>query len=291
MRIIDVPQEKVEKTEVIFLEHIYGMQRSLLNHYKKLEGLPDYPIDVDIKANQKLLKEFSRRVIEELAEAYGEYEEVVDLTLKAQNQFWLPSTTSSQERILADRELATQHLINFNEELGDAMHFMVELLIYSNVLAEDISSYIKKHYGVPTEFNQGDTLQQAMDYGYQTITNHMDVSESSFSYVSLLTLVNSEHEYYVKAGLHFDTEHVKTQHSEILWAITCYLSKAMNCLKNREWKQSSEDTDNIKYQENLVRSFILLAGYYRFVGLTSENVHRLYSLKNFINVERIKLKY
>ena len=52
------------------LEKIYDLQKELLDSYIKIEGLPSYPIDVNSKKSQIILKDFTGRVIEELGEGY-----------------------------------------------------------------------------------------------------------------------------------------------------------------------------------------------------------------------------
>jgi len=81
------------------LSLIWDLQLKLLTKYQVIEGLPLWPMNLDLKDNQELMKDFLARVVEELAESYeafegGNYEDGV-------------------------------------EELADALHFMVEALIYS----------------------------------------------------------------------------------------------------------------------------------------------------------------
>ena len=52
------------------MEKIYELQKQLIDGYVKIEGLPQYPINVNTKSSQVLIKDFVGRVIEELAEGY-----------------------------------------------------------------------------------------------------------------------------------------------------------------------------------------------------------------------------
>ena len=56
-----------------YLEEIYSMQKELLSGYIGIEGLPQYPIDINTKASQSLLKDFTARVVEELSEGYESF--------------------------------------------------------------------------------------------------------------------------------------------------------------------------------------------------------------------------
>ena len=72
-KVMDIRDIK-EEPEIVengkFLEKIYELQKVLLDHYIGIEGLPQYPVDVNTKSSQVLLKDFTGRVTEELAEGY-----------------------------------------------------------------------------------------------------------------------------------------------------------------------------------------------------------------------------
>ena len=53
-----------------YLEAIYSLQKELIDHYVSIEGLPQYPLDVNTKKNQLLIKDVVGRDLEELAEGY-----------------------------------------------------------------------------------------------------------------------------------------------------------------------------------------------------------------------------
>ena len=59
-----------------YLEEIYSMQKELLSGYIGIEGLPQYPIDINTKASQSLLKDFTARVVEELSEGYESFQAI-----------------------------------------------------------------------------------------------------------------------------------------------------------------------------------------------------------------------
>ena len=63
------------KEEVVYplgkgLTEMYRLQKVLLDSYIKIEGLPQYPVNVNLKVSQSLIKDFVGRVIEELGEGY-----------------------------------------------------------------------------------------------------------------------------------------------------------------------------------------------------------------------------
>lgn len=89
-----------------WLDQLFEKQTNLIVKYKEIEGMPDYPFQVDTPEGQKWFKDFLWRTSEEVAESY---EAVVDL--------------------LNGTEDAAIQEIHQNEELIDALHFFVELLI------------------------------------------------------------------------------------------------------------------------------------------------------------------
>lgn len=66
----DIIEEPIKVVGGKYLECMYSLQKELLEQYIKVEGLPQYPIDVNTKKSQIILKDFVGRVIEELAEGY-----------------------------------------------------------------------------------------------------------------------------------------------------------------------------------------------------------------------------
>ena len=101
---------KVPESKHYFLS-VWGLQKALLKEYTKIEELPKYPLNLDIKENQNLLKDFISRVVEELAEAY--------------------------EQAIIKKDFAL-----FYEELADALHFIVEVMIFSAPLMDFVGPHM-----------------------------------------------------------------------------------------------------------------------------------------------------
>ncbi len=93
----DIPHPKPED----YLHVIWERQTYLLEKYKEIEGIPDYPFDIDSAEHQIWIKDFLWRVVEEIAEAYE-----------------------------ADIEGNRAHIV---EELADALHFIIEIMILCGV--------------------------------------------------------------------------------------------------------------------------------------------------------------
>lgn len=92
----EIPQ-LVEGDNIFF--KIWDLQVKLVEGYQKVEGLPDYPISLNTRKNQNMIKDFIGRVVEELAEAYEAYH------IHGNMDLW-------------------------KEELIDALHFLMEIFIY-----------------------------------------------------------------------------------------------------------------------------------------------------------------
>jgi len=97
---------------------LFGWQKELLDHYISIEGLPQYPINPDMKTNQVLFKDFIGRVVEELGESYESY------------------CMAGAEDMGSTEWL--NHMSNATEEVADALHFLLETLIYAGLQPDDL---------------------------------------------------------------------------------------------------------------------------------------------------------
>ena len=275
-----------------YLEEIYKLQKDLLRGYIGIEGLPQYPIDVNSKKSQTLLKDFTGRVIEELAEGY-ESQLKIEQCARAYN-YWYSSNIAPSEK-----SLVINNIQNLNEELGDALHFMVELLIYTNIQPSDIKTYIKKlklnHAGFETE---GDIVEMAMLAGRSLSVLPPTFRPGVGMYNLMLGIYGEDikpneniEDFRCMPGGWYAGEAYLRYLSELLWDITYSLNISRNCLKNKPWKQTGQLTDETAYQSLLVESFIKLMAYLSYLGLSSKQVYEVYWLKNQVNVFRQKSKY
>lgn len=87
---------------------IFERQRFLMDQYKPIEQLPDPPVSLHTPHGQRIIRDFAWRVTEELTESHEAF-------------------IKHQDAMLAKCAGL--------EELADAVHFLVELLIFSGVSA------------------------------------------------------------------------------------------------------------------------------------------------------------
>jgi hypothetical protein len=298
----DIIEEPIKVVGGKYLECMYSLQKELLEQYIKVEGLPQYPIDVNTKKSQIILKDFVGRVIEELAEGYEALILVSKLTEK--NKLW----KSDYEE--EEYTQCLNHLQNAGEEMADAMHFMLELLIYSNIQAKDIEDYLdnwlkdKVSFGVTKTLP---TLAKAMQVGLSILYNdpcNMVSEPKAMNKTYLLEefesmdedsedprLVNKRIDTRFHQCGKFYNKLTYSSYKYMMWDVTYHLNIARNFLKNKPWKQSQMMTNEGAYQEEIVKAFILMMGLFLAMGISPENLYFLYFKKNRVNDFRIKSKY
>lgn len=282
----DIKEPVPQITDGKYLEKIYDLQKELVDHYVGIEGLPPYPIDVNVKKNQLLIKDFIGRVIEELAEGYESMLLVQDLTEK--NKLWFGDYNDH------DYEQCLNHLQNVSEEMADAMHFMVELLIYVNIQPSDILSYVTRLFGHKWKNlrgNKDDILYVTMLYGAARHYEKDNVTEQ----INLTRILDLSQDTELESPLYtaasFYSEERYLEFKKCLWDITYHLNIARNFLKNKPWKQSQMMTDEINFQREIVEAFIDLLGAYAIINLDSESLFYIYFKKNQVNSFRIRSNY
>ena len=111
------------------LKMIFARQTQLMEKYHAIESknlgyeTPEGVLDLHDGKHQQRLKDFAWRITEEIGEAMN--------TLK--NKPW------KQTHMITDE-------VHYREELVDAVHFMVELLIHSGFTAESLAAmYMDKN--------------------------------------------------------------------------------------------------------------------------------------------------
>ena len=274
LKIEEVPQPHIPVEKE--LEEIFRLQKELIEPYIGIEGLPQYPIDVHTKENQTLIKDFISRVVEELGEAF-------ESTLKLYDYWDLNNLTV---------EKVKPELINFNMECSDALHFMVETLIYLNIEPDSIRDYAHQ---ILSENN----LNSASGYG--TLNTLLKIARHKNNMVGVIPypnqrgydlsfIVETSKDLFTKGGNKISNYQIEMSKA-LLWEITYWLQVARNCMKNKAWKQTEEATEESKMQLYMMEAFLSMIRYFDFLGMTSESIYTIYYKKNRVNFSRIKNKY
>lgn len=274
------------------LEDIYRLQKDLMAGYigKIEKDLPDYPIDVNSRKGQVVLKDMSARVTEEIGEGY----ESTGYTLELLQKYGMNKLLMTKE----DRQMLLNHLQNSNEEQADAFAFYVELFLYSNVLPEDIYDYVEKvlfnKYNIfNLKWNRD--LASLMEIGLALLTDRfVDIQTGLYNVLDDSDFETQEEADHVKGyipGFHNISWAFHDCEAKMAWEITYHLSVARNYLKNKPWKQTGVMTDERRYQEEIVIGFIEYMGYLKYCGFTAESIHVLFFKKHMVNKFRQKSQY
>lgn len=116
------------------LEKMFMKQREFMDMLREHDRIPEYPLDLETKAAQRLIKETVWNLVEELAEA--------SYTLK-----------NRMHRLTDERELDFDH---YREELGDAIAYFLEICILSDISADDLyGEYSRKNQVVKDRLSKG----------------------------------------------------------------------------------------------------------------------------------------
>lgn len=259
--------EKVVYPENGGLSDMYRLQKELLASYIGIEGLPQYPINVNLKSSQTIIKDFVGRVIEELGEGYESYDELMQMFNQG----------SSRQRMMP-------YLQNFNEECADALHFWLELLIYSGINEEDIRAYFEIDENDPS---QKDTLACMLQAGARLAS----LTLNGKTYVPGYKVINGPIEDEFMRGGNLLGSERDANICHLLWKATYKFQIARNCLKNKPWKQTQMVTDEKMYKLRLLEGTAYMFAFFHFVGMTPTSIHHIYYKKNMVNRFRIKSKY
>jgi len=244
-------------------EHLFELQLVLVDHYTKIEKLPSYPIDINTKIGQDIIKDFSARIIEELGEGFESYLLMLDMFHMG----------------ILEKEMIP-HLQNFNEEMADALHFWLELMIFSGYGCKDLMVWI----------NQGTShglLEHWLAVGKETVQAETNAKRFPGRWVIKDHLLEDE---FLRGGRLLGKER-RDMMKQLLWDITYHLQIARNTLKNKPWKQTQMVTDKGQYETQMTQVALALFKFLAFTGFSPESIYTIYYKKNKVNQFRIESKY
>lgn len=250
------------------LSEIFALQKVILESYIKIEGMPRYPLDINSKESQKLLKDFSGRFIEELGEGFESYLTMVDMFHRGD-----------------DESLMIPFLQNFNEEISDAIHFWLELMVFSGYEVPKMNQWLKEYSG--NDYSKADTLKTYFSLGQALVDD--DLKGLILPCRMVIEDADLQDEFLV-GGRKLSNKH-KDLMKVYLWDITYWLQMSRNTLKNKPWKQSQMLTDRNLYELAIREATVALFKFCAFVELTPESFFLIYFKKNKVNQFRIASKY
>lgn len=277
IRNIKEPVPQLSDSDILSSMYELGLEQ--FNGYKEIEKLPVYPLDINNPKSQIILKDFIGRVIEELTEGFESTDAVVDIY---QKYGWNNDCLTEEEYTEV-----LNHLANANEEQADALGFFFTLLIYSNILPEDILAY-----------NNAKNLFEVMAIGVkELIIKYPDYHIKKYpilnpeDYVGDVDQPEWDKLVSYTPGFHNMSDLSHEAEKLYLWEVIYELNKARNFLKCRPWKQTSVMTKEIEFQESLVKSFYLYMGFLALNGFTTQGLFGLFFKKQRLNLWRQQTNY
>ncbi len=220
------------------LADIFERQTELMQKYHKIEesnGLlitDQVPVNLHSSKGQQRLKDFAWRITEELGEAL-------------------------EARIIHEDMPA-----HFDEEVADALHFLVEFTILAGVGSGELVDWITGEEAINV------TDDWATLFVCSKVTPmHTDVyafRDPLRQYGNLAVAVGS----FIES-----------------------LAKTCNCLKNKPWKQTQMKTDVDYFYSKLAATWISFIQICITAGITEDDLYNLYFRKNAVNQFRQRSKY
>ena len=286
---MDVRNIKVNSLELNpaqYLHKMYELGSTQLKGYMKIEDLPEYPLNINPASSQVILKDFIGRVIEELTEGYESTSEVAQAMEKIGWNISLMSDTGYRDIL--------NNLQNANEEQADAIGFYITLLLYSNILPEDIYEYVSLN--LEEDIN---SLDKLMSYGvkllYETDPDRVYLSKIGYP-IFTESLAKDFGIDYEKVndytpGFHYMNAYTHDVEVFYLWRVTYQLNIARNLLKNRPWKQTQVMSKEVDYQEAVVKSFLIYLGFLTINGFDNHSLFKLFYRKQQLNLWRQRTGY
>lgn len=224
------------------LELIFARQKELMEKYEVIEksnGLletEDVPVNLHSGRGQARLKNFAWRITEELAEA-----------MDAHN--------------LHDEGWDSPHA---REEIADALHFLVEMIILSGVTSDEICEGLitpveePQLQLFPTE-NPADTIATYTGKLGRIFTSRAVVSPPA-PFSAMIHLIRD-------------------------------LGMVCHTLKQKPWKQSHMPTDAEEYKKRLIEVFGKFIDLCRAIDMNAAELYDLYFRKSEVNKFRQRSQY
>lgn len=258
------------------LNRMFDLQKELVEDYIKIEGMPEYPISLNSKADQLLVKDFIGRIIEELAEAQESYSQMLILADDNKNEELIP------------------HLQNFNEEISDSFHFLLETLLYINISDEDICNYyevlLKKANMYDIFWYGGKDILKTI-FAFARQTNALAcLYGGTFKIGYHVIRDNDLKDEFLRGGRIISLDNL-CQIKQMMWDVAYHLNISRNFLKNKPWKQTQMTTDVKRFHVSIMEAWLAFFCLLDFVGMTPDSLFTIYFKKNLINRFRIESAY
>lgn len=248
------------------LEGIFKYQTHLMDEYK-IRGMLPSVCDIQSREGQAFLKKTIYLVTEELIEAKEMYDAGMKEYLENGNK---------------NLSVLIDYLDKFFDELGDTLHFMVELMIYSGIDHDDILNYYeqlcKERNLMPLLTTDGFTT--SFNYGMQT--NNFDDQVRIQTYFSMAVPGKK-----IKIG-----EEIHMFMRQDLLEIIGALHLAGHKLKKRDWSvKENELTPMQIYHFKLMDAWLYFFKMAQLTGMDAVSMYTYYEKMTFKNQDRLLTNY
>ena len=263
------------------LEHIFRLQEGLMQGYLEVEDdFPKWPLDLRQKKSHHFIRDLMGRITEELVEAADKYEELSKAILS--NQSLKPGELS-------------EILAACNEEMADALHFFIELLIFVTIDENSIKAYYRKCLEenlIPESiYDDSNLLGTVLSYAIYC-NNKMGLNLRGMNAKSIAPETHHfEDSNCTKGFRNFHPAYLNNL-VQINWFLIRKLYIAQNKnLKNKPWKKQESEVNIGIFQLDLMEAFLAFMQLLVYLGLDEMAVYEIYAKKNLINTERQKNNY
>jgi hypothetical protein len=191
-------------------------------------------------------------------------------------------------------EEAYEALKNYNEELGDCLHFLIEMMMYSGFAYEDLLIWIRKSRNDDPRLSMLDELYPLRSFMLMAdFLNHQDgykFDPRDRDTFVIIPEMEVEEQHWCAGGRRLSSK-VMDNHAIFCWEITQRLNRVRNCCKSRNWTQTDKSVNLIQFNEAVMEAFISYFRLMVYTGKTERSIYGSYDVANEKNWRRIKEKY
>ena len=249
---VNIRDFDVEKVEGDRLDEIFKEQKALMEKYHDIEkatGLlqtDQVPVNIHDKHGQARLKDFAWRVTEELGEALEAFE------------------------IHSDIE------DHYDEELADALHFLVEMTILAGIDTQSLINEVRELQENGIEISES---EKGLHGGFDKLTLLYVSTALTDAQVSLFLSGSPEGKRDEDIVVYMTGKFIRE------------LAKACNFLKNKPWKQSQMLTDVKRFRKQMAKTWQVFIQLAIEANITADRLFELYVGKNKVNKFRQRSNY
>jgi len=251
------------------LKGLFLYQRALVDKYIVLGRLPELPITFNERSGQKFLRKLIADLNEELGEASIEYDKTEE---------WLDDNVWTNKDAHPELRSICQATV---DELGDSLHFFIELMIYSGLDADDVlqsTSLATKGLGLFFEEPLANTF---------SLARHLNITIGSARMSKFAAYRWTPDADMPKVGIDLLQE-ANLQ----MWATVKSLLHAQNFLKIKDWRGQEEVQANLQgFQDAILNAWLKFITYIDLIDIDAISLYATYERMNFKNQERLQNNY